>query len=234
MAKTFYKATPEEKATTQAAVNDALPSSAQVPMGTEPEEEKEEGFEVNDPVEVDSLTDQESGILPAATKVLFNVKKAALKIVLIDNKIGEGERLDATTLEVNKWTAKQLHLELQVGSEGIDGTGAYANKVLFRDLYLKVNMPALKEAHERRTLTNQIKGQTTKPFNETWWAKESRYDTKMFYLALGIDIANPPVANDDFFIQLIGCQVLADITRVKDDYKGQGEFKNEVKNFRSV
>ena len=225
-----------KKTETQQAMDDAA-DAADEALSSPPsnvEDQDTPKFDVTEPVEPDSLADQESGILPAASKVLFNIKKATIKTVLVDNKIKEGERLDATTLDINKWTAKQLHLELQVGSDGIDGAGAYANKVLFLDLYLKVNLVALKEAHARRTLTNQIKGESTKAFNETWWTKESRYPTKQFYLSLGISIENPPPADDDFLISLIGCQVIADITRVADLFRGQGEFKNEVKNFRSV
>src|SRR5882672_2429515 len=135
-------ATEEEKqraaAAVQAAFPSTLPTSAQVPMGAAPDDdgEEENPIQVTEAVEVDSLADQESNVLPAASRVLFIIKKAELRTQYIDNKLGEGELLDAISMDINKWTAHQLHLELKVNPQGIDETGALRNRVTWADFYI--------------------------------------------------------------------------------------------------
>lgn len=238
-------ATQEEKDRAKEAVQTALPSSlpssAQVPIGTEPEDdgEEENPIQVTEAVEVDSLADQESNVLPAASRVLFIVKKAELRIEMIDNKLNEGDRLDAFSMDVNKITAYKLHLELKVNPQGIDDTGKLRNRVTWADFYVALHkrnnendMQALRESHARKSEQKRMRGQVTKPFNKEWWLNESRYTAKQFYGALGFDVAKPPICNDDFLISLQGVEIVADIFRVPDDFRGG--FKNEVKNFRSV
>ncbi len=239
------------------AVPSAAPSSAPV------DEPEEENPLADGPVEVGSLAEQESDFLPAANRVSMSVKKASIKIDLIDNKMKEGDRLTAGSNELNTWKTKSLHLEFRIdgqkpddngdgGSGGIDGQGSYVGRVLFCDLWLALNdegtrvpgtdkwtgsLAPLRLAHARRVEQEIIQHgkQTSKPFNETWWRTKARYQTKLFYAAIGFDVKLPvPPADDSFLINLVGCTVLADIAKVKDDFKGPGEFKNEVKNFRAV
>ncbi len=253
--------TPVQAQTQQAQQQTAFvtPSSTPPP---EPEEE-ENPLEVTDAVEVGSLADQESDVLQAANQVLFIVKKASIKVNLIDNDLKEGDRLTVGSNDVNTWKTKSLHLELSIhgqkpddngdgGSGGIDGQGSYVGRNLFCDLWLALNdegtrvpgtdrwtgnLAPLRLGHARKVEQEIIQHgkQTSNAFNETWWRTKARYQTKLFYSAIGFDVKLPvPPADDSFLINLVGCIILADITKVKDDFRGPGEFKNEVKNFRAV
>jgi hypothetical protein len=117
---------------------------------------------------------------------------------------------------------KRLVVEAQVGPEGIDGEGKYANKVLFPELILTFN-----------------KADFPDTYSKPWWEKEARFPTRQFLKAIGEDISNVRI-NDEFLTSLIGREFVADIKRseirqkVDGKYVGSGDYKNELTNFRSA
>ena len=114
----------------------------------------------------------------------------------------------------------RLAVQAKVGPLGTDGDGKYANKHLFGEMVVWFDT-------------------TTK--TSEWWTKRSRFDFKQFLTAMGLDPKNPPRLNDAFLTSLQEKDVIADIRKVemqqKDSdgtYKGTGEFKNELKNYRKA
>lgn len=170
--------------------------------------EDEVPFDINDEVDVGDLSDQQGGVLEPASKVRFTIKKASVRT--------------AEDKDTKTWMVKRLVIEAQVGSEGVDGEGKYANKVLFPELILTFNKADFPDA-----------------FSKPWWNNEARFPTKQFLKALGEDITNVRI-NDDFLSSLTGREFIADIKRreirakMNGKYEGTGDFKNELANFRSA
>lgn len=173
-----------------------------------------EGFAVTDEVEVGDLsTQQGNDVIDPARKVRFQIRTASVRPY-----VKEGE---------SSWRKKFLALDIAVGDEGVDGEGKYKNKHFFPDLLLVANTRDYPE------------------LNTEHYQTKARFDTKVFLKAMGFDPAAPPKINDDFLISLAGREVYADITRKEiqqppsegsgeTKWKGTGEFKNEIKNWRSV
>lgn len=174
--------------------------------------EGEEGFAVTEEVEVGDLsTQQGNDVIDPHRKVRFVIRKASVRPY---QKDGE-----------SSWRKKFLALDIAVSGEGVDGEGKYKNKHFFPDLLLVANTshyPELDTDHYRT---------------------KARFDTKVFLKAMGFDPAAPPKINDDFLIGLAEREVYADITRREiqqapgegeTKWKGTGEFKNEIKNWRAV
>lgn len=175
-------------------------------------EEHEEGFAVTDEVDVGDLsTQQGNDVIDPQRKVRFVIRKASVRPY---QKDGE-----------SSWRKKFLALDIAVSGEGVDGEGKYKNKHFFPDLLLVANTshyPELDTEHYRT---------------------KARFDTKVFLKAMGFDPAAPPKINDEFLIGLNEREVYADITRREiqqapgegeTKWKGTGEFKNEIKNWRAV
>ena len=126
--------------------------------------------------------------------------------------------------ENNKnWMVKKLALEVAVCAGGIDGEGKSANSRLFPEFILKFNE---KDYPEK--------------YGSDWWQNKSRYPTKMLFKALDIPLKGLTV-NDDFLINLVGREFVADIKqkqkqeKVNGKYvKIDGEFENELTNFRAA
>lgn len=170
--------------------------------------DEEVPFDVNDEIDVGDLSDQQGGVLEPASKVRFHIKKASVRT--------------AEDKDTKTWMVKRLVVEAQVTSDGVDGEGKYANKVLFPELILTFNKSDFPDA-----------------FAKPWWEKEARYPTKQFLKAMGEDITNVRI-NDDFLSGLTGREFIADIKRSEirakknGKYEGTGDFKNELVNFRSA
>lgn len=171
-------------------------------------------FEVED-LEVGDLSDQEGGVLPAASRVVGTIKNASIKTNLLNNKASQGDD--------NPWTFKSLHLEIAIGALGTDGEGTYKGKVLFADLIAVFDAKACKRSAESRG----------KKYNASWWERESRYPLKQFIKATSGDVKAVKI-NDDFLIGLVGTDVMFDIKKTKDTFRGEGEFRNELANWRAV
>ena len=170
------------------------------------------GFDITDEVDVGDLSTQTGNdVIDPAKKVRFEIRKVSVRPY-----IAKGE---------SEWRKKFLSLDLVVGSDGVDGEGKYANKHFFQDLLLVANtteFPDLATEHYRT---------------------KARFNTKLFLKAMGFDPAAPPRINDDFLAELTGREVYADITRREIQtapaeqggrWVGTGEYKNEVRNFKSI
>lgn len=181
--------------------------------------DENEGFEINEPIDVGDLSDQSTGqdVIEAARHVPFVVKAASVKTQLEDNK--------APQSEYNNWKVKRLKLQVAVGALGTDGEGRYANKVFFPELILTMN-------------TTDFPDQ----YASDWWKKKARGPFREFLTALGYDIKQPPVINDEFLSGLMGAEFRADIRRVErrqknsdtQKYEGTGEMENTIENFRAI
>lgn len=172
-------------------------------------------IDVTEEVEVGDLSTQQGGdAIDPAKNVRFEIRKATVR---------PQQSKDADT-----WQRKFLSLDL-VATEGVDEEGKYRGKHFFQDLLLVANTtdyPELDTDH---------------------YKNKARFDTKVFLKAMGFDPAKPPKVNDDFLVGLTGREVVADIKRTemrsatgetdakgKAIWKGNGEFKNEIKNFRAA
>lgn len=169
----------------------------------------DEGFEITDEVDVGDLSAQTGNdVIDPYKKVRFEIRKATVRPYQAKGEDG--------------WRKKFLALDLAVCSEGVDGEGKYANKHFFQDLLLVANTTDYPELDTDNYRT------------------KARFDTKVFLKAMGFDPAKPPKINDDFLTELSGREVFGDIQRremraqSEGVWKGTGEFKNEVRNFKSV
>lgn len=148
------------------------------------EEEETVPFEVTDaidPDEVGDLTDvKRDDTIPQAKDVHFFVRaEEGAKVETRYDKEEDGG--DGSLLK------KLLRIQAQVGPNGIDGTGAFADRIVFADLPLVLKLDAMKVAHDRRQqkLVDEGKIKAAKPFNEKWH-KDSLVDFKEFALATGL------------------------------------------------
>jgi hypothetical protein len=170
-------------------------------------------FDVVEEYELGDLTTvKEDRInVPTSSNVLLTVRQATSR-ALPDNSI--------------KFVALQLAIEEGVPVPNPD-TGEvnmkFQGKVLFQDLPYWVDTvirTSPRFTGENRSYLNPL---------------------KMFLKAMGYDIASPPKINDTFFGELQGRQLRANITlreiRLEDpkgsgNWKGTGDFRNEVKGFK--
>ena len=142
--------------------------------------------EIN-PDEVGDLTHvKRDDTMPAASDVRFQIAKASVDVRLDATKDGG----DGST-----WLVKALRLQVKVAEPGvlikerneetneIEEVHKYAGKMLFCDLNLVLNLPAL-EAKHKRLIASGAKD-SSKSFNKKWW-EDSRVDFKEFALACGI------------------------------------------------
>lgn len=176
----------------------------------------EPNFDITDEVDVGDLSAQQGGdAIDPAKNVRFEIRKATVR---------PQQSKDATS-----WQRKFLSLDL-VATEGIGDEAKYRGKHFFQDLLLVANTTDYPELDTEHYKT------------------KARFDTKVFLKAMGFDPAKPPKVNDDFLTGLTGREVVADIQRKemransgetdsksgKAIWKGTGEFKNEIRNFRSA
>ena len=188
--------------------------------------------EVN-PDEIGDLSDQRSSAdaIEPVKGVLFEVKKASL-----DTRMGDLLKKDTISDDYAPgppFLEKSLRIQAAITDAGIDGEGRYAGKVFFPDFRLVLNFEAI-ESQRKREIEN---GEKKKPYNDAWWRKEAREDTKLFMLAVGkaeIDggvwkMTSP--INDEFLASLIGARFTADVIKEKDGLR-QGEFRNRLARFR--
>lgn len=182
-------------------------------------EEEESGIDLNDDVdlEIGSLATQESSnLVDKARKVRFEIKKAEVRTQYDDKS------------DKSNWV-KRLAVQAKISEDGIDGNGNSAGRVLFPDFIL--------------AFTSE-----TGLRDSEWWQKKARGPAKDFLASLGFDPATPPRINKDFLDSLIGMGFVADITQKEQQdktdeinpktgkavYKNNGEFRNELMNFRTV
>lgn len=85
----------------------------------------DEGFQVTEEVAVGDLSEQQGGVMEAASRVPFVIRKASVRTQ--EDK------------ESGTWTVKRLAVEAAIGPLGVDGEGKFANKVLFPEFVLTFN-----------------------------------------------------------------------------------------------
>lgn len=179
----------------------------------------EETVDINDDEDLDigSLKEQESSnLVDKARKVRFEIKKAEVRTQYDDKS------------DKSNWV-KRLSIQAKISEDGIDGNGNSAGRVLFPDFIIAFTSESGLRDGE-------------------WWQKKARGPAKDFLASLGFDPAAPPRINKDFLDSLIGMEFVADITQKeqqdktdeinpktgKNVYKANGEFRNELLNFRQV
>jgi hypothetical protein len=170
-----------------------------------------EGFDITDEIDVGDLsTQQGNDVIEPAKRVRFEIRKVSVRPY---QKDGE-----------SSWRKKFLALDLVI-VDGVNEEGKYKGKHMFQDLLLVANTQDYPELDTENYRT------------------KARFDTKVFLKAMGFDPGKPPRINDDFLIELTGREVIADITRREiqspppegqTKWVSTGEYRNEVKNFRSV
>lgn len=176
-------------------------------------------IDINQPIVMDNISDQEvNEVLDPASKVPFTIKKASIRVQHEDPKDNS-----------STWTFRRLVIDAAIGADGVDGEGRYANKHLFTELLLQFNSADFPDR-----------------FALDWWKKQSRGLTKQFFTALGFDAAALPAIDPDFLSGLAGRDFIADIKKReiskktdeidpknnKPIYKGTGDYRNELANFR--
>lgn len=167
-------------------------------------------FDIEEPVDIGDLSDQQStDVIEPVQRVPFVIKKASVRT---------GKDKDTGT-----WLTKKLVVEAAIDDEGVDGNGKYARKRFFPELMLTFNSADFPDK-----------------FSSDWWQKQSRGPTKEFFVALGYDPKALPRVDDNFLTSLAERSFIANITRremtQKDsqtgEYAGTGEFRNELRGFR--
>src|SRR5262249_1840550 len=145
-------------------------------------------FDVNEPIDVEDVSDQEGGVMENASRVPFVIQKASIRIQLENNDKPQGP--------TNKWKTKKLLLQVAIGAAGIDGGGKYAKKNLFPEMVLTFN-----------------KKEFPKDFDKPWWHREARFPLKQFLKAIGAPLTGLQV-NDEWLEELKGREFAADVKRV--------------------
>lgn len=186
--------------------------------GDETEREPEWVTDGDEDISVGDLSAApESDVLPTMRNVVFEVRKATLDTQEFTLETGD-----------KQWAKKNLHLQLNVGSEGAgepkeDGTPRYVNKAFHVNLLLQVNRADFPEA---------FKYDKYAPDGKAWT------NTKTFYRAMGGDPKNVQITRA-FREEIVGKLVKADIvkkakrTQVEGVWTDQG-FENVIENFRKV
>ncbi len=153
--------------------------------------------------------------IPTARNVVFEIRKATLDTQ--EFKTEGGPKV---------WAKKNLHLQLNVGPEGIGGDGdkpRYVGKAFFVNLLLQIN---------RSDFPDAFKYDKYAPDGKAW------RPTKQFYRAMGGDTTNIQITRA-FREELVGKLVKADIIKRSKRAQVDGEWvdqgsENVIENFRKV
>lgn len=167
----------------------------------------DEGFQVTDEVQVGDLSEQQGGVMEAAQRVPFTIRKATVRTQEDkDTKI---------------WTVKRLAIEAAIGPTGVDGEGKYANKVLFPEFVLTMNTSDFPEKFSSSWWQKEARfplKQFLRALNRDITQVRVNDD---FLLSL---------QNEEFVADIKRVEI-----RTKGDdgkYHGTGDFKNELANYR--
>lgn len=167
------------------------------------------GFQVNEEVSVGDLSDQQGGVLEAASKVGFIIRKASVRTQ--EDK------------DTKVWSVKRLSVEAAIGPLGVDGEGKFANKVLFPEFVLTFNSTDFPEKFSSAWWQKEARyplKQFLKALNRD--ITQVRVNDE-FLIGL---------ANEEFIADIKRVEI-----KTKGDdgkYHGSGDFKNELANFRSA
>lgn len=173
-------------------------------------------FDVQDPIEIGDLSDQELGdVMDAARGIAVEIESVKLKVTK-DKETG-----------VVKFT--QLD-PVFVITNGIDDEGRYQGRKLFG---WQIDFPGILISFDKTRYIEENAKQTS----VDWWKKKARAITKQFFTAIGEDVSNLPSITEEYLGDLAGKELRLDVTKVdKKDYDGNktGEMVNKIKNFKSI
>lgn len=167
------------------------------------------GFQVNEPVEVGDLSEQQGGVLEAAQRVGFVIRKATVRTQ--EDK------------DTKQWSVKRLSVEAAIGSLGVDGEGKFANKVLFPEFVLTFNSTDFPDKFSSSWWQKEARyplKQFLKALNRD--ITQVRVNDE-FLIGL---------ANEEFIADIKRVEI-----KTKGDdgkYHGSGDFKNELANYRAA
>lgn len=179
---------------------------------------EEDDVNINDPIVMDDLSDQESGdVMERASKVRWEIKKAEIRTTYDDKQ------------DKSAGHVKRLSLQVAVGPDGTDGEGTNANRRVFSDYVVAFT-----------------KGDGVR--DSEWWTKKARGPAKELFTALEFDLKNMPPIDAEFLDSLVGREFIADLLKREQQdktseinektgkavYKNNGTFRNELANHRSI
>ena len=169
----------------------------------------DEGFQVTEEVEVGDLSEQQGGVLEAASKVQFVIRKASVRTQ--DDK------------ESGKWSVKRLAVEAAIGPLGVDGEGKFANKVLFPEFVLTMNTTDFPEKFASSWWQKEAR-YPLKQFLKALNREITSVRVNDEFL-IGLQ-------NEEFIADIKRVEI-----KTKGDdgkYHGSGDFKNELANYRAA
>ena len=174
----------------------------------------DEDVDLNEPVVLDDLSDQEtSDVMDPASKVRWSIKKAELR------KQYEDPRDKTST-----WLVTRLNLQVKVGEDGTDGNGLNAGRVVFPELILSYN----KDEKKGEWWEKKARG----PAKEFFLALG--FDLKAMP-AIDQDFLDS-LKDREFIADLKRIAMQEKTDEVNDKgkavYKKTGEFKNDLSNYR--
>ena len=178
--------------------------------------EADDDVDVNEPLVMDDISDQEvSDVIDPAKRVPFVIKKASIRV----------QHQDFND-KSSPWAVKRLVIDAAIGADGVDTEGKYANKHLFAELVLAFN----KEIYNSEWWLKKSRGPTKQFFVALGFnpAELPTIDTD-FLGELGgrefiADVQRKPIQKKTDQVNESGKAVYADT----------GDFKNELANFRSA
>lgn len=176
----------------------------------------EDDVDINEPVVMDDLSDQETrDVIDPASKVPFTIKKASIRKQYADPQ-------DKTsTVEVTR-----LVIDAAIDPEGIGEEGKYAGKHLFSELILTFN----KETHTGDWWLKRSRGPTKQFFAALGFdpAALPKIDSDFLGELVGrsfiADIRKRPIQEKTSEVNDKG----------KAIYRDTGDFANELQNFRAA
>lgn len=181
-------------------------SASAIDYGDSPDEP---GFQVQEEVSVGDLSDQQGGVMEAASKVPFTIRKASVRT--------QEDR------DSKLWTVKRLSVEAAIGPLGVDGEGKFANKVLFPEFVLTMNTTDFPDKFSSSWWQKEARfplKQFLKALNRD--ITQVRVNDEFL---IGLQ-------NEEFIADIKRVEI-----KTKGDdgkYHGSGDFKNELANFRAV
>lgn len=169
----------------------------------------DEGFQVTEPVEVGDLSEQTGGVLEAASKVSFTIRKASVRTQEDkDSKI---------------WSVKRLAVEAAIGPLGVDGEGKYAGKVLFPEFILTFNKTEFPDKFSKPWWEKEAR-YPLKQFLKALGRDVTQVRVNDEFLL--------SLQNEEFVADI----KRKEIQTKGDDEKwhGSGDFRNELANYRAA
>lgn len=169
----------------------------------------DEGFQVTEEVAVGDLSEQQGGVMEAAAKVPFVIRKASVRTQ--EDK------------EAGVWSVKRLVVEAAIGPLGVDGEGKFANKVLFPEFVLTFNSADFPEKFASNWWQKEARF-PLKQFLRALGRDITQVRVNDEFL-IGLQ-------NEEFVADI----KRKEIQTKGDDQKwhGTGDFKNELANFRAA